>query len=333
MIRNQVSKNNTPHSRHLDGWKRQPQDPRDRRLSLPEGYRSLPTRVDNTAYCSETEDQGSIGSCTAHGFSSIIELNEIKSGRKKLAAASPKVTVSGITQAADGSVSFTTKVVPVAAPIPVPPTPTPVPPTPTPVPVPPAPIPPALIQVGRLAHYYFTRQLMGTVTEDSGAYIRDSIKAGVQYGVSNETLWPYDVSKFAIAPPNAVYSAAALNKVTSYHSIADGDVATMKSTLSDGQGIIFGFDCYDYFLSSEMDSLGKLTVPAVGERLQGGHCVAMVGYDDTIVFKDGTKGGFLCRNSWGAGWGLKGYFYLSYAYITSPKRYASDFWVVMTSPF
>lgn len=325
MFKTQVSKYNTLHSRHVGGWKRQPHDPRDLRLSLPAGYKALPTHVDNTAFCSEVEDQGALGACTAHGFSSIIELNEIKSGRKGLSAASvsPKVTVSAITQAADGSVSFITKVVPVAAPAPVPPTPTPVPPTPA----------PALIQVGRLAHYYFTRQIMGTVNEDSGAYIRDSVKAGVQTGVTNETLWPYDVTKFAVVPPNSVYSAAALNRVKSYHSIADGDIVTMKSTLADGQGIIFGFDCYDYFLSAEMDSLGKLTVPVTGEQLQGGHCVAMVGYDDTIVFKDGTKGGFLCRNSWGTGWGLKGYFWMSYSFITSSKHYASDFWVVMTSPF
>ncbi len=329
MIKLQVDKNKYTHPRHIGGWKRQPQDPRDYRLSLPAGYRSLPTRVDNTVYCSEVEDQLSIGSCTAHGFSSIIELNEIKAGRKlsSVAAASPKVTVSGVTQAADGSISFTAKVVPVAAP-----TPTPVPPTPTPVP-PAPPTPPALIQVGRLAHYYFTRQIMGTTKEDSGAYIRDAVKAGVQYGVSNETLWPYDVSKFAVAPPAAVYSAAALNKVTAYHSIADGDITTMKSTLSTGQGIIFGFDCYDYFLSDDMDRIGRLAVPSAGEQLQGGHCVAMVGYDDTLLFNDGTKGGFLCRNSWGTGWGLKGYFYLSYSYITSSKRYASDFWVVMSSPF
>jgi C1A family cysteine protease len=32
-------------------------------------------------------------------------------------------------------------------------------------------------------------------------------------------------------------------------------------------------------------------------------------------------------NSWGTGWGLKGFFALPYAYVTNPNL-ASDLWVV-----
>jgi C1A family cysteine protease len=38
---------------------------------------------------------------------------------------------------------------------------------------------------------------------------------------------------------------------------------------------------------------------------RGGHCILIVGYDDNI-------GGWLFKNSWGAGWGNKGYGYLAY---------------------
>lgn len=37
----------------------------------------------------------------------------------------------------------------------------------------------------------------------------------------------------------------------------------------------------------------------------GGHAVCIVGYDE-------TKSAWLCKNSWGTGWGMKGYFYIGY---------------------
>ena len=41
----------------------------------------------------------------------------------------------------------------------------------------------------------------------------------------------------------------------------------------------------------------------------GGHAVLAVGYDNE------HRRRFTVRNSWGAGWGDGGYFYLPYAYL------------------
>jgi C1A family cysteine protease len=38
---------------------------------------------------------------------------------------------------------------------------------------------------------------------------------------------------------------------------------------------------------------------------QGGHCVAVIGYDDGLQ-------AWLCKNSWGTGWGMSGYFWIGY---------------------
>jgi C1A family cysteine protease len=265
------------------------------------------------------EDQGDLGSCTANGFAGIIELNEVKAGRKLSEAASvPIASISNIQVAANGFITYLTTVVPPA------PAPTP---TPTPIPT-----PAKLIQVGRLAHYYFTRQIEGTTSEDSGATIRDTIKAGYTYGVSDESLWPYDTTKYLSKPPQSVYTAAAAHKVTSYHSIADGDLNTIKSAIAAGYAVTFGFDVYDYFMSQDMATKAMLSVPKSSESLQGGHCVDKVGYNDSIgPFPDGTYGGTLCRNSWGKNWGIAGYFWMSYSYILK-QGLASDYWVVQSSP-
>ena len=38
---------------------------------------------------------------------------------------------------------------------------------------------------------------------------------------------------------------------------------------------------------------------------------------------------YLVRNSWGAGWGLQGYFMMPYAYASSTQL-ADDFWTIET---
>jgi C1A family cysteine protease len=48
--------------------------------------------------------------------------------------------------------------------------------------------------------------------------------------------------------------------------------------------------------------------------------VLAVGYDD-------ASQRFIIRNSWGPGWGQKGYFTMPYAYITE-SNLADDFWTI-----
>lgn len=182
----------------------------------------------------------------------------------------------------------------------------------------------ALIDVARLFGYYTTRFLEGTTAEDSGASIRDTIKAAAKYGVSDEKLYPYVVEKFAARPPQNVWKVAKAHRITSYHAIADGDVETMRSVLA-GQSLVgFGFNVYDYFLSTKMAREGFLRRPKPTEKLQGGHAVCLVGYDD-------ARRAFLVRNSWGAHWGLGGYFWMSYDY-TADVKLCSDFWTVVSAP-
>ena len=61
-------------------------------------------------------------------------------------------------------------------------------------------------------------------------------------------------------------------------------------------------------------------MPLPNEPSIGGHAVVAVGYDD-------AKKRLIMRNSWGTGWGDRGYFYLPYEYITTPNL-AADFWTI-----
>jgi len=171
----------------------------------------------------------------------------------------------------------------------------------------------------RLFIYYNERVIEGTIASDSGAQIRDGIKAVAKQGDCPETLWPYDIAKFAVRPPASAYSKAVLYKAIQYARVPR-TLWQMKGCLAYGYPFVFGFSVYQSFESAAVASSGAAPMPAPGEKLLGGHAVLAVGYDD-------AQQRFLVRNSWGAAWGLRGYFTLPYAYLADPNL-SDDFWVI-----
>ena len=171
----------------------------------------------------------------------------------------------------------------------------------------------------RLFIYYNERVIEGTVPIDSGAMIRDGIKSVASDGVCPEPEWPYVGSRFARKPTATCYTDAKLDRAVSYQSLIQ-DLNQMKGCLASGYPFIFGFTVYQSFESDAVKKTGHAPMPGWGERPVGGHAVMAVGYDE-------TKQWFLVRNSWGAAWGIKGYFTMPYAYFIQPGL-AQDFWTI-----
>jgi len=174
----------------------------------------------------------------------------------------------------------------------------------------------------RLFIYYNERVIEGDVAQDNGAQIRDGIKSVAQLGVCFEAgpnSWPYDITKFASAPPAGCFTSALSNKVVQYSRLVQ-TVQQLKGCLAAGNPFVFGFTVYESFESPAVAKSGVVPMPASGEKVVGGHAVVAVGYDD-------SKRRFIVRNSWGAGWGQKGYFTIPYGYLTA-SNLASDFWTI-----
>ncbi len=174
--------------------------------------------------------------------------------------------------------------------------------------------------LSRLFIYYNERVIEGTVSEDAGAMIRDGVKTLVKRGVCAERRWPYTISKFAVKPPAACYQEALKHQVLSYHRVVG--LQQMRQCLAEGYPFVFGFSVYEAFESKAVARTGKLNLPKPSEKLLGGHAVMAVGYDDA------TKR-LLVRNSWGADWGMHGYFTMPYDYAAN-NNLADDFWTLRT---
>lgn len=172
----------------------------------------------------------------------------------------------------------------------------------------------------RLFHYYNTRVLQGTVGSDSGASIRNAVKAAVKWGFAKEALWPY-TKPFAKRPPAPVYAVAADHKLGALGYLrVPQTLADIKTTVAANNPVVFGFSVYESFDNAAKG--GIVPMPSkTDDSMVGGHAIVIVGYDD-------VKKWVVFRNSWGSRWGDGGYGYMPYDYVLNGGL-ASDFWTVM----
>lgn len=165
--------------------------------------------------------------------------------------------------------------------------------------------------------YYETRRLRGTTDSDSGATLTDTLKAMAGAGVAPEALWPYDMDRFALAPSPKARQAAQAFRLASGLQLAG--LADIQKALAKRQPVVFGMCVYDTTFE-HMGPSGQIAMPQPGDVFVGGHAVTAVGYDN-------QKQRLIVRNSWGADWGDKGYFYLPYGFMT-PEN-VMDIWTAM----
>ena len=145
--------------------------------------------------------------------------------------------------------------------------------------------------ISRLFIYYYERLLENTVNYDSGAYIRDGIKACYTYGAATENLWPYDISKFRNRPSIDAVNDASRRKVKLYERVADFN--GVINAIDNGYPVTIGFDVYSSFDSPTVARTGIMPYPNLRkETLLGGHAVLIVGYNK-------NNDTFIVRNSWG----------------------------------
>jgi len=193
------------------------------------------------------------------------------------------------------------------------------------------------VDASRLFLYKVTRDLLEW-QGDTGAFLRTTMGALALFGVPPEHYWKYDPTKFDVEPSAFLYAFGQNFQAIKYFRLdppgttPTGLLARIKTNLAGYIPAMFGFTVYASI--SQAGQTGAIPFPAVGEAVRGGHAVVAVGYDDAKVIKNvpngpQTTGAFVIRNSWGPGWGDRGYGWLPYEYVL--RRQAVDWWSLLSA--
>jgi C1A family cysteine protease len=162
--------------------------------------------------------------------------------------------------------------------------------------------------------------------------MKDMITAIKNCGICPEQDMPYVAGNYTTIPPVKAVKDALVNKITGGKMVTGVDgIKTALVTRS--QAVAVGMTVYSSMESNSVAKTGILPMPKAKEKQLGGHAVSIVGYKPSIAIKKKLfrkavvqTGWFIVENSWGTGWGDKGYFYMPYEYVV--KGYADEFWIM-----
>ncbi len=138
----------------------------------------------------------------------------------------------------------------------------------------------------------------------AGWYISDALDYLKNYGTPDEACFPYHPYNMSCSSTCSDWQSRAW-KINDWNWVSGRD--NIKNALVNYGPLVGAFEVYDDFYydypntSKWPDDVYYYQYGAD----KGGHCIAIVGYND-------NPGYWICKNSWGSGWGLNGYFKIKY---------------------
>ncbi len=141
--------------------------------------------------------------------------------------------------------------------------------------------------------------------ESDGTWLTAALNIAQKFGVVTDKLLPFKLGgaqQMYTGTANAFYAVASQLRIASYFNLGR-DLAAWRNWLVSQGPILTRLDVDNNFMQATR-SKGKLDAYDAASS-QGGHCVALVGY---------SNGRFIVRNSWGVGWGDKGFAYAADSY-------------------
>lgn len=148
------------------------------------------------------------------------------------------------------------------------------------------------------AHLFYGWGKTVGVNCDTGWYPVEATRFCNDRGVTAESMWPYspgNTNGKRLPADWQTHSAKSAGTVD-----LTGDVAGIKRHLNRYGALAGCFLVYDDF-GAYRGGVYRRT----SNRQRGGHCVSIVGYDD-------AQRAWICKNSWGTGWGEGGFFRIGY---------------------
>lgn len=148
------------------------------------------------------------------------------------------------------------------------------------------------------AHLFYCLAKPQGVNCGTGWWPDKALTCAKETGITAESSFPYtagdqDCSKLASDWQSHI------TQISGFHAVT-GDVAAMKEWISTHGALTACLVVYNDFFSYHSGVYRHVTGAQAG-----GHCVSIVGYSD-------AEGCWICKNSWGTGWGDNGFFKIAY---------------------
>jgi len=148
-----------------------------------------------------------------------------------------------------------------------------------------------------------------TFIETDGTWLTAALDIARKYGVVTDSVLPFEspagAPELYLGAADTFYALAAQRKIASYFNLGR-NLNDWRAWLANNGTILTRLDV-DTTWDNATATHGQL-VNYDAAHTRGGHCVALVGY---------TQNGLIVRNSWGTGWGDRGFGYASNAYASA----------------
>jgi hypothetical protein len=147
------------------------------------------------------------------------------------------------------------------------------------------------------AHLFYCHGRAQGRTCDNGWIPDEALDACQSLGVADEACYPYVAGDQNCTGRCSDWEER-VAKVTSYHTLTP--TADMKQWIVEEGPLTACFVVFEDFRYYQSGVYRHVS----GAQL-GGHCVTIIGYDDSASC-------WICKNSWGTGWGESGFFRIGY---------------------
>jgi C1A family cysteine protease len=162
---------------------------------------------------------------------------------------------------------------------------------------------------------------------DNGSSVSDALDLIVNKGADTLDQFPYSDRNFTKQPDAASYARAARYKAKEWHTVK-AHVDDIKTVLATRNTVIIAFAVMPDFdalnaTTNTVYDTAQGTTPSCSRApcIRGYHAVSIIGYDD-------AKQAFKFINSWGTGFGSRGYGWMAYSFVDDPDLALGAYYLV-----
>jgi C1A family cysteine protease len=170
------------------------------------------------------------------------------------------------------------------------------------------------------ALYYWTRELEGSQSMDAGVRPNDTFDLARDVGVPSEKFHSNSRSNEFVKPSDIATKDASLNKINGWKQLDFSGDVKKSDVIAEriANGDVVGICIYES-QSLYSPNNGIVDVDVNSPLLKTGHEIMVVDYKTD---KETGKRLFLCENSWGIGYGLNGFVWLTEDYVNQGCYFA-----------